>query len=74
MPIRALTVTAGGLLCEEEQANQISLLPDADEERMEKYNKVEQAVDQIRTRYGWHAVDAALGFGQEEPQDSQEEE
>ena len=73
-PIRALTVTAGGLLSEEEQACQLSLMPDAQEQRIEKYAKVEQAVDRIRTRYGWHAVDAALGFGREEPQESEEEE
>ncbi len=61
-PIRSLTVTAGGLLSQDEQADQISFLPDAHAEKMEKYTKVERAMDTIRTRYGWHAVDAAVGF------------
>ncbi len=54
-PIRALTVTAEGLLRKEEQMEQLSFWEDT-EQSDEKFSRAEHAVDQIRTRFGKDAV------------------
>ncbi len=58
-PIRALTVTAGGLLRAGEGTFQLSFFDAPDTRRQEKYKKVEEAMDEIRRRYGWGAVESA---------------
>ena len=51
-PIRALTVTVTDLSDEGEIALQYSLLPSESEQRVEKQEKVELAMDRLRGRYG----------------------
>ena len=51
-PVRSLTVTASGLLAEEEAAEQMDLfLPDG-AERRDRQEKLERTMDELRARYG----------------------
>ncbi len=56
-PVRALTVTAEGLLRKKEQMEQLSFWAPT-EGNDEKFSKAERAVDRIRTRFGKDAVSA----------------
>ncbi len=64
IPIRSLTVSAAGLCAQQEQVSQLSFLPDTQTAQLEKYHKMEQAVDAIRNRYGWESVDSAVRLEQ----------
>lgn len=55
-PIRMLTVTAQNLISPEEAAQQLDLFTAAQNPRREKLKRLEQAVDQIRTRYGQNSI------------------
>ncbi len=58
-PIRALTVTAGGLLKSGQGCAQLSLFDAPDTKQQEKYGKIDSAVDGIRRRFGWDSVENA---------------
>jgi DNA polymerase-4 len=65
-PVRALTLTAAGLIPEDEDAAQLSIFGEDDERRREKLEKLEDAVYRIRSRFGPGSIkvgapDAVLG-------------
>jgi DNA polymerase-4 len=64
-PIRALTVTAGGLLKSGQGCAQLSLFDAPDTQQQEKYGKIDSAVDGIRRRFGWDAVENASQLQEE---------
>ena len=81
-PVRALTVTATGLLPEEEAGEQLDLFhPDAARQR-EKRETIERTMDQLKERYGkgmvgfasrgTKAARAAAGDDQDEGQEEKE--
>ena len=63
VPIRALTVTVSDLSDENEFPLQYSLVPSPSEESDRKQEKVEQAMDRLRDRFGNHII----GFGAASP-------
>ncbi len=65
-PVRALTLTATNLIPEEDDASQLSLFDGDAEKKHEKLEKLEEAVFNIRSRYGEDSIragapDAILG-------------
>ncbi len=72
-PIRALTVTAGGLIRTGEGVEQLSLFDTPDTALQEKYDRIEDAVDGIRRRFGWGAVDQASQLHRVEASDEETE-
>lgn len=58
-PVRALTVTAQNLLPADQAGEQLSLLvPDASPQR-QKIERLERAMDDIRSKYGKSAITSA---------------
>ena len=57
-PVRALTITATNLIPEDEDASQLSLFEDGGAKRLEKLEKLEDAVYNIRTRFGPDSIKA----------------
>jgi DNA polymerase-4 len=57
-PVRALTITATNLIPEDEDASQLSLFEDGGVKRLEKLEKLEDAVYNIRTRFGPDSIKA----------------
>lgn len=57
-PVRAITVTAGGLLPEEEAGEQLDLFHPEAARRREKQETLEKTMDQLKERYG----KAVVGF------------
>ncbi|MDO4516583.1 MAG: DNA polymerase IV [Bacillota bacterium] len=55
-PVRAITVTASGLLPEEEAGDQLDLFTPGASEKREKQEKLERAMDRLRDKYGRHVV------------------
>ncbi|MCF0122906.1 MAG: DNA polymerase IV [Ruminiclostridium sp.] len=55
-PIRAITITAAGLLPEDEAGDQIDLFAPGSTEKREKQEKLERTMDRLRDRYGRQAV------------------
>ena len=51
-PLRAMTITAAGLLPEEEAGEQLDLLAPQASARRAKQEKLERAMDQLQDRYG----------------------
>ena len=51
-PIRLITVTGTGLISEEDSVEQMSLFDGPDDEKREKNEKLERAMDTIRSKYG----------------------
>ncbi len=57
-PVRALTITATNLIPEDEDASQLSLFEDGGSKRHEKLEKLEEAVYNIRARFGPDSIKA----------------
>ena len=57
-PVRALTITATNLIPEDEDASQLSLFEDGSAKRLEKLEKLENVVYNIRTRFGPDSIKA----------------
>ena len=55
-PVRAITITAVGLLPEEEAGDQLDLFTPGASEKREKQEKLERAMDQLRDKYGRHVI------------------
>jgi len=56
-PIRTLTITGESLVpADQEQGEQLSLFDESAAPKSERAERLEQAIDQIRDRYGKHAV------------------
>lgn len=55
-PIRMLTITAGNLVPEDDTTEQLSLFGDESDAKAKKAEKIEQAMDQIRSKYGKHSI------------------
>jgi DNA polymerase-4 len=55
-PIRMLTITAGNLVPEDEAAEQLSLFGEASDAKAKKAEKIEAAMEQIRSKYGKHSI------------------
>ena len=69
-PIRAITLTAHNLVPEGEAAEQMDLFQSAAPRRRERVEKLERAMDDIRSKYGREALTvAALARTQEEPEE-----
>jgi len=68
-PIRAITLTASGLVPEGEAAEQLDLFQSAAPQRRDKVEKLERAMDAIRSKYGKGAVIVAALTPREEPED-----
>ena len=60
-PVRALTVTAIYLIDESEAGAQMDLFADAEDSRRERLEKLEFTLDEIRARFGKHAIQPASG-------------
>ena len=74
-PVRALTVTAAGLLPEGEAGEQLDLFLPRSPERREKQERLERTMDALRTRYGRGMVGyAARTAGAGEPKREKEKE
>lgn len=65
-PIRALTVTAAGLLPQDRsEKEQLSLFDVMEKERRnDRQEKLEQTIDKIRGKYGWQSIHLANTQGQ----------
>ena len=59
-PVRALTITAQGLIPEDQAAEQLDLFHAGADQRRERRERLERAVDGIRSRYGRDAISLAL--------------
>jgi len=68
-PIRAITLTAHNLIPEGEAAEQLNLFQSAAPQRRDKVEKLERAMDAIRSKYGKGAVTVAALTPREEPED-----
>lgn len=69
-PIRAITLTAHSLVPEGEAAEQMDLFQSAAPRKRERVEKLERAMDDIRSKYGKGAVTiASLAPEQEEPEE-----
>ena len=55
-PVRAITITAVGLLPEEEAGDQLDLFTPEASEKREKQEKLERAMDELRDKYGRHVI------------------
>ncbi len=55
-PVRAITITAGGLLPEEAVGEQMDLFAPEASEKREKQEKLERAMDALRDKYGRHVI------------------
>ena len=55
-PIRMITVTASNLIHKSCINEQISFFPETNDKQREKYEKMENAVDKIRQKYGGDAI------------------
>ncbi len=55
-PLRAMTITAAGLLPEEEAGEQLDLFAPQAAERRGKQEKLEKTMDQLRARYGTNVI------------------
>lgn len=55
-PVRAITITAVGLLPEEEAGDQLDLFAPGASEKREKQEKLERAMDQLRDKYGRNVI------------------
>ncbi|MDR1928296.1 MAG: DNA polymerase IV [Oscillospiraceae bacterium] len=62
-PIRMLTITAGNLVPEDEAVEQLSLFGEASDAKAKKTEKLEQAMDQIRGKYGKHSIQPGVILG-----------
>ena len=51
-PLRAMTITAAGLVSEEEAGEQMDLFAPQAAQRRQKQEKMERAMDQLREKYG----------------------
>jgi len=60
-PVRSLTVTAAGLLPEDEAAEQMDLFVPQSVQRRDRQEKLERTMDQLRARYGKGMVGFAGG-------------
>ena len=67
-PVRAITITAVGLLPEEEAGDQLDLFTPGASEKREKQEKLERAMDQLRDKYGRHVI----RFASNQPKAAQE--
>ena len=72
-PIRAITLTAHNLIPEGEAAEQMDLFQSAAPQKRERVEKLERAMDAIRSKYGREALTvAALAPGREEGEEDGE--
>lgn len=72
-PIRAITLTASGLIPEGEAAEQLDLFQSSAPQRRDKVEKLERTMDAIRSKYGRDAVTlAALTRPQEREEDPED--
>lgn len=55
-PLRAMTITAAGLLPEEEAGEQMNLFAPQAAERRERQEKLERTMDQLQDRYGKNVI------------------
>ena len=55
-PLRAMTITAAGLLPEEEAGEQLNLFAPQAAERRQRQEKLERTMDQLRDRYGKNVI------------------
>ena len=65
-PVRALTITAQGLIPEEQAAEQLDLFHAGADQRRERLERLERTVDGIRSRYGRDAISLALPLDETE--------
>ena len=71
-PIRALTLTAHNLVPEGEAAEQLDLFQQSAPQKRDKVEKLERAMDAIRSKYGRESVTIAALKKQEREEDSED--
>ena len=71
-PIRALTLTAHNLVPEGEAAEQLDLFQQSTPQKRDKVEKLERAMDAIRSKYGRESVTIAALKKQEREEDSED--
>lgn len=64
-PIRALTITVGGLLPSDEAGEQLNLFAQAAAVQHQRQEKIEQTMDALRHKYGKRVVSFATAMSPE---------